>query len=193
LVQEELENKKLNYGCLLLGSHFNMHIYLIGFMAVGKTTFGKRLAKALSMPFLDTDNLIEQRTNNSIERLFIEKGEEAFREIEAHVLRNLPNEKPHVIATGGGLPCYHDNMLFMKNEGLTVYLKAEPAFIFSRLVRAKSPRPLVKGLKGDELLQFITRKLTERIPFYAQSEVVIELPEKSDESLVNTVVLAYKR
>jgi hypothetical protein len=60
-------------------------------------------------------------------------------------------------------------------------------------VRAKRPRPLVKGLKGDELLQFITHKLTERASFYAQSEVVIELPEKSDESLVNTVVSAYKR
>ena len=176
-----------------MGSHFNMHIYLIGFMAVGKTTFGKRLARALSMPFLDTDKLIEQGTNNSIEQLFTEKGEVVFREIEAEVLRNLPNEKPHVIATGGGLPCYHNNMSFMKKEGLTVYLKAEPTFIYSRLVRAKRSRPLVKGLKGDELLQFITHKLTERASFYAQSEVVIELPEKSDESLVNTVVSAYKR
>lgn len=162
-------------------------------MAVGKTTFGKRLARALSMPFIDTDKLIEQRTHKTIAQLFDELGEKAFRAIEADVLRSLPNHKPHVIATGGGLPCYHDNMLFMKKEGLTVYLKAEPAFIYSRLVHAKKPRPLVKGLKGEELMQFIAHKLAERAAFYTQSRVVVELPEKDGESLVNTVVSAYLR
>ncbi len=162
-------------------------------MAVGKTTLGKRLARALSMPFIDTDKLIEQRTHKTIEQLFEEVGERAFRAIEADVLRGIANHKPHVIATGGGLPCFHDNMLFMKKEGLTVYLKAEPTFIHSRLVHAKKPRPLVKGLKGDELLQFIAHKLAERAVFYTQSRVVVELPEKGDESLVNTVVSAYSR
>jgi shikimate kinase len=173
------------------GSHFIMHIYLIGFMAVGKTTIGKKLARALAMPFLDTDKLIEHKTKKTIEQLFEELGEVEFRKLEADVLLNLPTHKPYVIATGGGLPCYYDNMLFMNNTGLTVYLNAEPAFVFSRLVRAKKPRPLVKGLKGDGLLQFITDKLGQRATFYSQSKLTLSLPEKKTESLVNTVVSLY--
>lgn len=174
------------------GSHFIMHIYLIGFMAVGKTTFGKKLARALAMPFIDTDKLIEHQTNKTIEQLFEELGENEFRKLEADVLRNLPAHKPHVVATGGGLPCYYNNMLFMNNTGLTVYLNAEPSFIYSRLVRAKKPRPLVKGFKGDELLQFITNKLAQRAAFYTQSVLTLSLPQKDTESLVNTVVSMYK-
>lgn len=173
------------------GSHFSMHIYLIGFMAVGKTTFGKKLARALALPFIDTDKLIEQQTHKTIEQLFEELGEDEFRKLEADVLRSLPSDKSYVIATGGGLPCYYDNMLFMNETGLTVYLNAEPAFIFSRLARAKKPRPLVKGLKGDELLQFITHKLGQRAAFYSQSKLTLSLPEKEPESLVNTVLSVY--
>ncbi len=174
------------------GSHFIMHIYLIGFMAVGKTTFGKKLARALAMPFLDTDKLIEHQTNKTIEQLFEELGEDGFRKLEADVLRNLPAHKPYVVATGGGLPCYYDNMLFMNNTGFTVYLNAEPAFIHSRLERAKKPRPLVKGLKGEALLQFITNKLGQRSAFYSQSKLTLSLPEKEPETLIKTVLSAYE-
>jgi shikimate kinase len=174
------------------GSHFIMHIYLIGFMAVGKTTFGKKLARALAMPFIDTDKLIEQQTHKTIDQLFEELGEDEFRKLEADVLRNLPTHKSHVIATGGGLPCYYNNMLFMNESGFTVYLNAEPAFIYSRLLRSKKPRPLVKGLKGDELLQFITHKLGQRATFYSQSKLTLNLPEKEPESLLNTVVSVFK-
>ncbi len=169
-----------------------MHIYLVGFMAVGKTTFGKKLARALALPFIDTDKLIETRTNKSIEKLFAELGEDKFRELETEVLHSLPINKTHVVATGGGLPCYNNNMEYINKSGFTVYLCAETAFIYSRLIQAKTPRPLVKGLKGEQLLQFITDKLAAREPFYNQSKLVIELPVKDPESLVNTVVSAYR-
>lgn len=169
-----------------------MHIYLVGFMAVGKTTFGKKLARALALPFIDTDKLIETHTNKSIEQLFAELGEDKFRELETEVLHNIPINKIHVVATGGGLPCYNNNMEYLNKSGFTVYLCAETAFIYSRLMQAKIPRPLVKGLKGEQLLQFITHKLTARQPFYNQSKQIIKLPEKDPETLVNTVVLAYR-
>lgn len=166
-----------------------MHIYLIGFMAVGKTTIGKQLAKALELPFTDTDKLIEEQTGKNISRWFDEDGEEAFRIQEAQTLRQLSDE-PHIIATGGGLPCYHQNMEYMNQRGITIYLKADPAFIEQRLRHAKAPRPLIKTINFDELNTFITAKLAQREPFYNQSKVTVRVPFKSLQPLVNSVLLA---
>ena len=164
-----------------------MNIYLIGFMAVGKTTLGKRLAKALQRPFVDTDNLIVQRTGKSIEEIFETLGEDEFRKIEADVLRSITTQN-NIIATGGGLPCYFNNMDFMNAHGLTIYLNANSAFIYNRLLHAKAPRPLLKELKLDELLAYIEAKLAARQPYYMQSKLVQDMPLKSVKTLVNKVV-----
>lgn len=156
-------------------------------MAVGKTTIGKRLAKALHRPFIDTDQLIAQRTLKTIDEIFERLGEDEFRKIEADTLRCI-TESNAIIATGGGLPCYFNNMEFMNEHGITIYLRANSAFIYTRLLHAKAPRPLLKELKLDELLPFIEGKLAARQPYYLQSKVVHELPIKSVESLVNTVL-----
>lgn len=170
-----------------------MHIYITGFMAVGKTTLGKRLAKALERPFVDTDMLIEGQQGISVARLFEESGEDVFRLKEAEALRSIKDNKPAVVATGGGLPCYYDNMAFMNQHGTTLYLQAEPAFIQSRLIKARVKRPLVKSLDEDALQAFITQKLAEREYWYLQAKLVVKVPGKSAESLVNTVVEALGR
>ena len=160
-------------------------------MGVGKTTLGKRLALALKMPFIDTDKLVEQLAGKTIEQIFETDGENAFRKMETNVLLNIKDEIPSVIATGGGLPCYNHNMDFMNEHGLTVYIKAEPEFIYSRLVRAKKPRPLIKSLNKDELLAFIRQKLSEREGYYEMSRMQINFPENNAQSLVNTAISAY--
>lgn len=170
-----------------------MHLYLTGFMGVGKTTLGKRLALALKMPFIDTDKLVEQLAGKTIEQIFETLGESAFRKMETDALLNIKNETPAVIATGGGLPCYNQNMDFMNKHGLTVYIKAEPEFIYSRLIKAKKPRPLIKSLNKDELLAFIGQKLSERKGYYEMSKVQINFPEKNTQTLVNTVTSAYQK
>lgn len=160
-------------------------------MGVGKTTLGKRLALALNMPFADTDTLVEQRTGLSVEQLFETRGEEAFRQLEADVLHSISSLPAAVIATGGGLPCYHNNMEYMNTHGLTVYIKAAPAFIYSRLIKAKKPRPLIKSLDKEQLMHFIERKISEREAWYLMSKMELTLPQKSPESTVNTISSAF--
>lgn len=160
-------------------------------MAVGKTTLGKKLAKELNIPFLDTDKLVEQEAACSIDDIFKRDGEEAFRRLEAGVLRSIRDKAPSVVATGGGLPCYYDNMAFMNEHGFTVYLEASTEFIYSRLVKAKHPRPLVKSLDNEELREFIAHALSQRQAWYRQSQLHISLPVKSAETLVNTVASGY--
>ncbi|MBW7846230.1 MAG: AAA family ATPase [Bacteroidia bacterium] len=161
-----------------------MQIFIVGFMGVGKTTIGRRLARKLNMKFVDTDKLIIQKTGETIDAIFKNRGEESFRKIEADVLRSIDFASA-VIATGGGLPCYNNNMEYMNQHGLTVYLYAEKSFIFHRLKNAKKVRPLIKELSQEQLKTFIEEKLNERHPIYKQSKLQLNLPIDNLESLVN--------
>jgi shikimate kinase len=149
-------------------------IYIIGFMGSGKSTTGRRLASLLGWKFLDLDKQIEKHAGKSIPELFSEYGEAHFRDVEAEVLRNLESGSNAVISTGGGTPCHGDNMDYMKDTGLTVYLKLTPEQLKSRLANSRGERPLIKGLKADSLLDFIKDKLAEREKWYGQAEIVVE-------------------
>ena len=162
-------------------------------MGVGKTTFGKKLASALQLPFIDTDKLVEEYANASIEQIFDTKGESAFRKMEADVLRNIKETTIYVVSTGGGLPCFYDNMAFMNKHGFTIYLNANSAFIYSRLIGAKKSRPLIKSLNKDELLAFIEQKISDRSPYYMLSRMEIKLPVKTGENLIESAVSAYRQ
>lgn len=151
-----------------------MRIYLTGFMGCGKSSFGRRLAKKLDYPFVDLDDEIEEKAGKKLEEIFEVEGEEAFRKIEQEVLFMTVRYKQAVIATGGGTPCFANNMEFMNAEGVTVYLRLSPLSIAHRLEQAKRVRPLVKGLNGDELLAFVKSKLEEREKWYLQSHCVIK-------------------
>ncbi len=151
-----------------------MRIYLIGFMGCGKSSFGKRLAKKLDYPFVDMDEEIENQTGKSITELFKLDGEATFRKVEQEVLLDTVIHKKAVIATGGGTPCFEDNMEFMNTEGITVYLRMSAMSITHRLENAKRQRPLVENIKGNELIGFVKQKLAEREEFYLQSHCVIK-------------------
>lgn len=182
-----------NAGCLIRKQKTsNMHVYIIGFMGVGKTTLGKKLAARLGMSFIDTDALVEAQSGKRITDLFGSEGEEAFRKLEAGVLRGINDHVPAVIATGGGLPCYYDNMAFMNEHGFTVYLKADPAFVFSRLRRAGQARPLIRNMNEGQLRDFIRQKMTEREPVYERCQWHFRLPAGTAETLVSSIVEAYR-
>lgn len=168
-----------------------MHLYLVGFMGVGKTTIGKKLATLLNIPFVDVDALIEEQTEQNISDYFALHGEDAFRKIEAQILRSLKDKNPMVVSTGGGLPCYYNNMEFMHAHGYTVFLQASEKFIYSRLSIAKTNRPLLKGMNKTQLHQFIEQKLLERNPFYLQSHFKVNVPPKSTEVLIKSIAYAY--
>jgi len=146
-------------------------VYIIGFMGSGKTTTGMKLAKLLGWPFTDLDRIIEEHTGMTIPGIFSIHGETWFRETESNVLRNLQTLTNTVISTGGGTPCYKDNMDFMLETGLTVYLKLTPGQLKSRLSHTDGERPLLKDLSVEDMLSFIEDKLAIREKWYSRAEL----------------------
>ena len=149
-------------------------VFLIGFMGCGKSTVGKEVAKALNCGFIDLDIYIQEKTGKTIPEIFEQIGETEFRLMEKDALREVAALKNTVIATGGGVPCFYDNISLMNKSGLTIYLKLSPAELFKRLTNERDLRPLIANKNDDELLQFIEIKLTEREVFYNQALVVID-------------------
>ncbi len=152
----------------------NQIIYIIGFMGSGKTTAGKKLASLLGWSFIDLDRKIEEYTGKSIPEIFAGNGEDYFRNIETTLLRNLKSVSKTVISTGGGTPCHSDNMDFMLETGLTLYLKLTPQELKSRLSKSKGERPLIKDLDQEKLLSFIEQKLAYREKWYNRSDLIIQ-------------------
>lgn len=156
-------------------------------MGVGKSTFGRKLARELDLPFIDLDQEIVSVEKQTIAEIMTNQGEAYFREIESEVLKQLTH-RPAVIATGGGAPCFFDNMDWMLRNGITVYLRATPAFLYSRLQQTNTDeRPLLKGLSEAEQMQYIETKLQEREPFYARAHLIADAlhPENIKNELHN--------
>jgi shikimate kinase len=160
-----------------------MKVFLVGFMGSGKTTIGKKLANYLKCDFIDLDKLIEAKVGMSIVEYFELYGESAFRDLEREVLQKTDFPENVIIATGGGVPCFGDNMSWMNENGLVAYLSLSPKALASRLENSKTDRPLIRNLKGDELEGFISTKLAEREPFYSQSKFVVSASDLTAERL----------
>lgn len=151
-----------------------MKIFLTGFMGSGKTTLGRKLAARMNYEFIDLDHKLEQQVELSIAEYFTLFGEDSFRKLEAEVLRKTPYPENAIISTGGGLPCFFDNMDWMKANGKVVYIKLSPKTLADRLESGKEERPLLQDKHGDALVEFIGHKLAEREPFYAQANIIAD-------------------
>ncbi len=149
-------------------------VFLLGFMGSGKSTVGYALAEALHYDFSDTDLLIEQQYGRTIAEIFSEKGEELFRRDEQKIIHGLLGRGKLVVACGGGLPCFFDNMEQMTTHGTTVYLKATPEWLAQRLEAQWPHRPLLQGKTGDELKQHITQMLAHRAPYYNRASMIVD-------------------
>jgi len=162
-------------------------LYIIGFMGSGKTTAGKKVASSLGWAFIDLDKRIEEHTGMRIPDIFTEFGEDHFRIIEAEVLRSVSSDVDTVISTGGGTPCYGNNMEFMLETGLTIYLKMTPQQLAGRLSRSKDERPLIRNLSGEDLLSFIEEKLALREIWYEKSAIISEGSDLDVAALISHV------
>lgn len=167
----------------------NRNIYLIGFMASGKTSVGRKLAARLNMEFIDLDQRIEEEERQSITVIFKEKGECYFREVESKVLRSFSESKSCLIALGGGTVCYSSNIDQVNQNGLSIYLKRSNMRLLGRLRQKRSKRPLIANLSDDELKAFIDDKMKERASFYEQAQLIIDADEfDSKNDLVQFIV-----
>jgi len=168
---------------------FHSHIFLTGFMGSGKTYWGKKWAEHAGFDFFDLDEIVERDEGSSIADIFATYGEEYFRQLETHALRNFSRQKNFIVACGGGTPCFNDNISWMNNNGTAIYLRSAPANILKRLVNEKQKRPLIKNLDDDELLFYISEKIKEREVFYNRAQLVLDvddLPENYLPDLLKT-------
>ncbi|MFW6138432.1 MAG: shikimate kinase [Spirochaetota bacterium] len=151
-------------------------IYVIGFMASGKTTIGTILAGKLGFRFLDTDQVIETAENSPISRIFEEKGEGYFRQVEKKVLQNITREHRQegaVVSTGGGMPCDPQNLEYMKKRGVLVYLKSTPEDIINR-TKAPGSRPVFNSLRAEKNPEKAVKELLhQREKYYTQADIIV--------------------
>lgn len=165
-----------------------IRVFLIGYMGAGKTTLGKALAHRLSVPFVDLDWYIEERFHKTVGELFVGRGEKAFRELERKMLHEAAEFEDVIISTGGGTPCFFDNMDFMNKVGVTVFLKVHPDVLFGRLRVAKQQRPILREKTDEELKAFIVRALEERNSFYTRAKHVFDADQLDNRRQIKNAV-----
>ena len=147
-------------------------IFLIGFMGCGKTTLGRKLASRMGYPFIDLDHVLEAKAGMTIAEYFSAHGEAAFRKLESEILKETDYPENAIISTGGGLPCFFDNMQWINGRGRSIYIQLPPKTLAQRLSNEKNQRPLLRDRQGDELVKFIAEKLEEREPFYKRASII---------------------
>lgn len=158
-----------------------MPIFLIGYMGCGKSTIGNNLSQIMKAQFTDLDNLIEKEIGLDICNIFHQKGEHFFRKKEHYYLTSINYSQNMIVAVGGGTPCFFDNMHFMNNIGVTIYLKVSFEELVSRLQFSNS-RPKLFNKKVN-LEDLIKEQLIEREKYYLKSHHVIESDSISTEQV----------
>jgi shikimate kinase len=165
-----------------------MKIFLIGFMGSGKTHWGKELSQKLQLPFFDLDEQVVNSENQSINDIFEHQGEEYFRQKETEILHILTeSHSSFIMACGGGAPCYFNNIDYMNQAGVTVWLNAHIDILFKRLMVEKAHRPLLKNFSDDQLRAYIIRKFSDRKIYYEQAKVFIDDEETSTDKVIEKI------
>ena len=148
-------------------------IFIIGYMACGKTTFGRALGRASGREFIDLDFRIEQRFHTTVSEIFRTRGESGFRKIESEMLREVAEMENVIVACGGGTPCFNDNMGLMLASGHTVWLDSSIERIVRRLIANRSKRPLMADKRPEELTEAVSKGMEPRIPYYSRARIRI--------------------
>lgn len=165
-----------------------MKIFLIGFMGSGKSYWGKQLGKKLQVPFFDLDEQIEQSEGRSIAQIFAQEGEEYFREKEKELLMLFTETHvSFVMATGGGTPCFFNNIDYMNQKGTTIWINCSAECLMQRLKGEKEKRPLIKNMQEDQLKAYIIKKVGDRKIFYQQASEIIYEEELSLENFLGKI------
>ncbi|MEM1121841.1 MAG: shikimate kinase [Bacteroidota bacterium] len=149
-------------------------IYLIGFMGSGKSYMGKGLAQLLGWEFLDMDEFLEANEGQTISQIFEEGGETLFRALEKNYLHATYDFDKTIIATGGGAPCFFDNLAWMNTHGTTIYLDTPIPILVKRLKKETAHRPLLANKTAEQLASFIAQKLEARNPFYQKADHIFQ-------------------
>ena len=171
-----------------------MKLFLIGYMGCGKSSLGRKLAKAADMEFVDMDSLIEQREGAAVSDIFRYEGEEYFRGLERAIIDEVAaSDGDMIISTGGGVPAWQDNMAKINSVGKSFYLRRTAEQIASRLSpHGRQKRPKLRGLNDEELVAFMRENMAEREPYYMQATHCIDCAERSDAELIEYILSIIK-
>jgi shikimate kinase len=163
-----------------------MTIFLIGMMGCGKSYLGALLASELQYSFIDADVFIEQQQQQTISEIFATQGEVFFRNIETAALQKItaPNT---IIATGGGAPCFNNNIQWMNQYGLTIFLNEPIELLAQRLQKEQAKRPIIANIPTTALPNFLEKKIEERLPFYSQAHIMVTPSAIGFNGLLNTI------
>lgn len=144
-------------------------------MGSGKSTHGRKLAKALGAEFIDLDSYVSKKTGKTVTEIFNEFGEDFFRDQETLALKEIINikQEPCIISLGGGAVCFNNNLELILKNGLLIYLQTHENVLRQRLLRSSNKRPLISNMSEDELLRFIRSKVQEREKFYNKAQLRI--------------------
>lgn len=156
-------------------------------MGSGKSYWMNRLAKKLKLPKYDLDLLIEGVEDRTIQQIFKESGEEHFRKMESIVLKWFADKDEFILATGGGTPCFYNNMEWMNNEGLTIWLDEPTGALVERLMPERSHRPLIEKLSEEKLQSYLEEKKEQRKVFYSQAKIILCGNEISEANLLSAI------
>lgn len=162
-------------------------IYLVGYMGAGKTTAARRLAHRLGWEVVDTDALFEEKYKISVNDFFNKYDETLYRKLESEVLKATESLENVVVSTGGGTACYFDNMEWMNQHGLTVFLRISPQAAVDRVIHSRHKRPLVEGKCEEELTEFVNRHYASRMPFYEQALITVKSEDLDVDSLLEMI------
>ena len=154
-------------------------------MGCGKTHWGKQLSEKLHIPFFDLDHMTEETEEKTITEIFSESGEEYFRMLEKDVLYMLTeSHETFVMATGGGAPCFFNNIDYMKSRGTTVWINCSIDSLYNRLIKEKDKRPLIRSIPVDKLKLYIIKKFSDRKIFYQQAHLILNEDDMTLDSLI---------
>ncbi len=161
-------------------------------MGAGKSTLGKKLAKAIGYQFVDSDKEISNQQGVTISVLFDTKGEAYFRQLEKEFIEQLDSNENYIVATGGGLPIYTNLMNKLNEKGITLYLRVKPSTLLLRLKEGQKKRPLIANLNEEQLHAFISEKLVERESTYLKAQLIVDEPDQKIEKLIHLLHLHQK-
>lgn len=167
-----------------------MRIFLLGFMGSGKSYIGQQLATQLKVQHIDLDDYLEAKAGQSIRSIFEEHGEVYFRKLEQTCLHEMLQYKDVVISTGGGTPCFFDNIDWIKENGQSIYLKTEASLLVERLQSETDKRPLLANKDAVTLQQFIVDKIRQRAAYYEQATKIIEVNTSNQKQLTYQILNA---
>ena len=156
-------------------------------MGAGKTTAARRLARRMGWEVVDTDALFEEKYKISVWDFFNKYDEPLYRKLESEVLKTTESLENVVVSTGGGTACYFDNMEWMNQHGLTVFMRISPAAAVDRVIHSRHKRPLAEGKTEAELTEFVNRHYASRLPFYEQARITVKSEDLDVDGLLNLI------